>query len=219
MDRFFFLTYNSIVQDNFYFEDYIISYSFFFDSILEMILVFFIFYNLITLFNDKKTNVFQYHKWLICFYLLFFIICFKFLTLKFHGSTLILGFSWLSSFYVLFSKLVVVTLTILILWIIQRKVQRFNHSENFIEFPLVIGFSLLFMLLHISCLLMLTFLICGSLTTYYPTTLTAIWQPVTSSWSKFFTDAIYWCWRVCGAVVLCGQKTCWCNSFITRNQW
>ena len=150
MDRFFFLTYNSIVQDNFYFEDYIISYSFFFDSILEMILVFFIFYNLITLFNDKKTNVFQYHKWLICFYLLFFIICFKFLTLKFHGSTLILGFSWLSSFYVLFSKLVVVTLTILILWIIQRKVQRFNHSENFIEFPLVIGFSLLFMLLLLS---------------------------------------------------------------------
>jgi len=29
-------------------------------------------------------------------------------------------------------------------------VQRFNHSENFIEFPLVIGFSLLFMLLLLS---------------------------------------------------------------------
>jgi len=50
----------------------------------------------------------------------------------------------------MFSKLVVVSLTIMILWIIQRKVQRFSKSENFIEFPLVIGFSLLFMFLLLS---------------------------------------------------------------------
>ena len=146
----FLLNHNSILQDNFYFEDYFISLNSISDLSLEIILVVFIFYNLVALFNDENASIFQYHKWLICFYFLFFIVLLKVLNVNIVGSKLTFGFSWLSSYYVLISKLTVLGLTILVLWIIQRKVQAFLNSNNFVEFPIVLGFSVLFMFLLLS---------------------------------------------------------------------
>jgi len=58
----FLLNHNSILQDNFYFEDYFISLNSISDLSLEIILVVFIFYNLVSLFNDENASIFQYHK-------------------------------------------------------------------------------------------------------------------------------------------------------------
>jgi NADH-quinone oxidoreductase subunit N len=63
------------------------------------------------------------------------------------GTNLILGFSWLNSYYILFSKLLILILTITVLFISNYKIQQFCRLNYFIEFPLVIGFSVLFMFL------------------------------------------------------------------------
>ena len=144
------LNHNSVLQNNFYVEDYFISLNDISDLSLEIILVVFIFYNLVSLFNDENASIFQYHKWLTCFYFLFFVLFLKVFNYNLASSKLTLGFSWITSYYVLISKLTVLGLTIIILWIIQRKVQIFLNSSNFSEFPLVLGFSVLFMFLLLS---------------------------------------------------------------------
>lgn len=58
----FLLNYNSILQDNFYFEDFFMGLDSISDLSLEIILVLFIFYNLVSLFNDENASIFQYHK-------------------------------------------------------------------------------------------------------------------------------------------------------------
>jgi NADH-quinone oxidoreductase subunit N len=71
----------------------------------------------------------------------------KYITFDYSGSELIFGFSWLSSYYILVSKILITLLTLLILFISKRKIKYFSKLNYFIEFPLVIGFSVLFMFL------------------------------------------------------------------------
>jgi hypothetical protein len=51
-----------ILENNFYYEDYHIKSNLFLELSLEIMIIFFICYSLISLFNDKNVPIFQYHK-------------------------------------------------------------------------------------------------------------------------------------------------------------
>lgn len=141
-DNFFLL-----LENNFYQIDYSINQNLVLEILPEIMIIFFIFYSLINVFNDKTNSIFQYRKWIFYFsFILIFLIC-KFIFFGFEGAILILGFSWLSSYYILVSKILILILTIVILFVSERKIKRFSALNYFIEFPLVIAFSVLFMFL------------------------------------------------------------------------
>ena len=137
----------SITENNFYYSDFESNQSLILEVLPECILTFFIFYSLVNLFNDKTAVIFQYYKWIFYFLLVFFALIVKYITFDYSGSELIFGFSWLSSYYILVSKILITLLTLLILFISKRKIKYFSKLNYFIEFPLVIGFSVLFMFL------------------------------------------------------------------------
>jgi hypothetical protein len=51
-----------ILEKNFYYSDYGFNQNLVLDVIPEFVLIFFIFYSLINIFNDKTTVIFQYYK-------------------------------------------------------------------------------------------------------------------------------------------------------------
>lgn len=53
----------------------------------------------------------------------------------------------MNSYYILVSKIVILVLTLIVLLISKNKIKYFSNLNYFIEFPLVIGFSVLFMFL------------------------------------------------------------------------
>lgn len=116
----------------------------------EIILVFLIFYNLINIFNDKKVPIFQYYKWVMYFIFILLLLIIKFNLSDYSISELFLGFSWMNSYYIAVSKILILVLTLSVLLISKRKIQQFLKLDYFIEFPLVIAFSVLFMFLLLS---------------------------------------------------------------------
>lgn len=136
-----------ILENHFYHSDSDLNQNLILEILPECVLGFFIFYSLINVFNDKTTVIFQYYKWIFYLILILLILVVKYWTFNYNSSILILGFSWLNSYYILISKILTVALTLIILFISKQKILYFSKLNYFIEFPLVIGFSVLFMLL------------------------------------------------------------------------
>lgn len=132
---------------NFYAEIYFIEYNWYFEFLPEIFLVLFILYNLITIFNDVNKTFFQYYRWLFLYVLIFLIIFWKFFNFSGSQTEILLGFSWINCFYTIFSKLVIITLTILVFWISKNKLKNSLNLVCIVEFPLILSFSLLFMFL------------------------------------------------------------------------
>nr|QFP99051.1 NADH dehydrogenase subunit 2 [Rhizaria sp.] len=144
------INYFFLLENNLYYSDYNFDQHLIFEILPEITLIFFICYSLVNLFNDKKFAIFQYYKWISYLVFILFILIFKFSIFKYTISELILGFSWLTSYYILISKILIVFLTLLILLVCKTKIIRFSQLGYFIEFPLVIGFSVLFIFLLLS---------------------------------------------------------------------
>ena len=142
--------YNLILKGNFYNQTSIIDINIMLDLLPELLIVLFIFYNLINLFNNKTKVIFQYYKWIYYFIILLFVLGLKLILLNSRMPEIIFGFSWLNSYYVLISKIIILLLTICILYISQNKIKYFLKLNYFIEFPLIIGFSVLFMFILLS---------------------------------------------------------------------
>jgi NADH-quinone oxidoreductase subunit N len=62
-------------------------------------------------------------------------------------TKILLGFTWINCFYTTFSKLIIISLSILVFWISKNKLKNSLNLICIIEFPLIISFSLLFMFL------------------------------------------------------------------------
>jgi NADH-quinone oxidoreductase subunit N len=136
-----------IMENNFYFSDGGFNQNLILELLPEFTLTFFIFYSLVNLFNDRTTVIFQYYKWILYFSLVLFILLSKYLTFDYKISELFLGFGWLNSYYILFSKILITSLTLIVLFISKRKITYFSKFNYFIEFPIVMGFCVLFMFL------------------------------------------------------------------------
>lgn len=133
--------------NNVYIESFFIKSSWLFEFFPEMILTFFILYNLISIFNDSNKTFFQYYRWFFIFIFIFFILILKIIFYKWVPTQIILGFSWINCFYIITSKLIVISLTILVFWMSKNKLKNSIFLNSIIEFPLIISFSLLFMFL------------------------------------------------------------------------
>ena len=133
-------------MENIYHYDFKLSYSIFIEILPELLLLFFIFYSLINLFNDKNNSIFQYYKWFFYYLFILFLLLFKFIGFKYFVADLFFGFTWLNSYFTLVSKIFILGLTLFVLLISQVKIKYFSKLNYFIEFPLVIGFSVLFLL-------------------------------------------------------------------------
>lgn len=135
------------LENNFYYSNFGFNQNLILEILPECILVIFIFYSLVNLFNDKTKVIFQYYKWIFYFLSVLFLLIIKYVTFDYNISELIFGFSWLNSYYILVSKIVILVLTLIVLLISKNKIKYFSNLNYFVEFPLVIGFSVLFMFL------------------------------------------------------------------------
>ena len=145
--------------DNFFFENiflvnFFISYQdfCFFIKVLdlcpEIILLVFILFGLLNILIDKRYGLFQYHTWLLYLIIVFFALLFSF-----QGAnevSIIFGFSLIQCWYTKCSKLFVLVLTFLVLSISQNKLIIDKQLTCVLEFPLVVGFSLLFLFFLLS---------------------------------------------------------------------
>ena len=50
------------IVDNIYYYGFIINYFIFIEVLPELLLILFIFYSLVNIFNDKNSSIFQYYK-------------------------------------------------------------------------------------------------------------------------------------------------------------
>jgi NADH-quinone oxidoreductase subunit N len=138
------------IVDNIYYYDFIINYFIFIEVLPELLLLLFIFYSLINMFNDKNSSIFQYYKWLFYFIFIFSVLVFKFVGFEYFIADLFFGFTWINSYFTKVSKLFILGLTLLVLLISEGKIKYFSKLNYFLEFPLIIGFSVLFMFLLLS---------------------------------------------------------------------
>ena len=145
----FFMKYNFLFffENNFYHSNFDFNETLILEILPECSLTFFIFYSLVNLFNDRITVVFQYYKWIFYFSLILYVLVLRYITFSYNISELICGFSWLNSYYTLVSKILILILTLIVLFISKRKVVSFSKLNYFIEFPIIIAFSVLFMFL------------------------------------------------------------------------
>ena len=135
-----------VFQYNFYCEDFIPSSLFFLDLLPETFLAVFIFYTLITMFDDKH-SVFQFYRWLFNFLIIFLCLLVKICYFTPVINKLLFGFTWVNCFYTVFSKIFIVVLTILVLLVCLNKFQMGLTLSYLMEFPVIVGFSVLFLLL------------------------------------------------------------------------
>ena len=145
--------------DNFFFENiflvnFYISYQNFcffikvLDLLPEIILLVFILFGLLNIFSDKKYSIFQYYTWLLYLIIVFFALIFSF-----HNAnevSIIFGFSLIQCWYTKCAKLFVLVLTFIVLAISQNKLIIDKKLTCVLEFPLIIGFSLLFLFFLLS---------------------------------------------------------------------
>lgn len=144
--------FKNIILDNFFLVNFYISYQNFclffqlLDLLPEIALLFFILYSLVSLFNDKAQSDFQYYRW--AFHLMCVLVV---LVLTPHNplneTTLIFGFTLLNCWYTKVSKLVIILLTLSVLYVAKGRLLSINALKCAMEFPIVIGFSVLFIFL------------------------------------------------------------------------
>ena len=147
-----FLNFFFLVIKSKYFEVIDFDTSFFlenwvFDLIPEILLVSYILYSLVSVFNDNVKSVFQYYRWLFVFFVIFLVILQNIIVVSFNTvpTKIILGCTWISCYYTLISKLIIITLVLLVLLISKNKIIKLNKLSCMIEFPLTVGFSVFFM--------------------------------------------------------------------------
>lgn len=116
------------------------------EFLTEIILILYILYNLISLFNDTNKSIFQYYRSILIYTLIFLSLLGKIFSYNWI-TQILLGFSWINCFYTIWSKLIIIFLTILVLIISKNKLKNSEHLTCIIEFPLILSFSLLFMFL------------------------------------------------------------------------
>lgn len=136
-----------IFFNNFYIDNYFINSSWYFEFLPEIILIFFILYNLISIFNDLNKTFFQFYRWLLIYVIIFLLLLGRIVYFSWIPSEILLGFTWINCFYTIFSKLIIISLTILVFWISKNKLKNSIYFNCMVEFPLIISFSLLFMFL------------------------------------------------------------------------
>lgn len=126
--------------------DYFIDEGWYLELLPEVVLIIFILYGTITVFNDNKQPKLQYYRW--CIFLLIILSC---LILQYFflvkETKIMLGFVWINCYYTLFSKFFIILLTLIILINSYNKLRYKNGFICIIEFPLVIGFSIFFLFL------------------------------------------------------------------------
>ena len=145
--------------DNFFFENiflvnFYISYQnfCFFIKILdlfpEIILLVFILFGLLNIYIDKQYPMFQYYTWLLYLIVVFFALIFSFQNA--NEVSIIFGFSLIQCWYTKCSKIFVLVLTLLVLAMSQNKIIIDKKLRSVLEFPLIVGFSLLFLFFLLS---------------------------------------------------------------------
>jgi NADH-quinone oxidoreductase subunit N len=139
LDSFFYI--------NFYIEIYYIEIDYLFELLPELMLILYISYNLISIFNDLRQSNWQYYRWLILYCTIFFLLICKWINISLIPIQILFGWNWINCLYVIVSKLIIITLTIIVLWIAKSKIHNSVYLNCGIEFPLVISFALLFMFL------------------------------------------------------------------------
>ncbi len=145
----------NIFKLNFYLKDYLIVSEYCFKCLPEICLIFFILYTLITLFQDIKYSLFQYYKLLILLCIILFILILKSFLIFFYCNlsecqvvtNILFYFVWIDCFYILFSKVLIVFLTLLVLGFSKLKIKNLLSLNCIVEFPVIIAFSILFLFL------------------------------------------------------------------------
>ena len=134
-----------IFNNNFYELDFFYDFYICFHILPEILLILFILYNLISFFDDIYKPIFQLYRWFFLYFIILINFILKFMYFSWIPTKIILGFSWINCLYVLISKLVIILLTILILWISKKKIKTLTAINVMLEFPLILSFSILFM--------------------------------------------------------------------------
>lgn len=138
---------NTIFNKYFYLSEYFIINNWFFEFLPEFILATYILYSLTSLFNDMTGSILQLYRWVFVFFVLLGVLGIKLLMFNSIIAKIAFNFTLLNCFYTLFSKFFIVLLVIVILWISKNKLKNLNQLTCLLEFPVVVGFSVLFMFL------------------------------------------------------------------------
>ena len=158
----------SIFRENFYNLDFFFNIELFLSILPECLVLYFILYSLINIFNAKKNSIIIYYRWIFIFVIIFILLLFNFIAsfsfihfnysentntnltilLSQNFSTKILfGYTWINCFYTLFSKLVIIILVLCVLIFSKFKIQNATSMSCSIELPLIIAFCVLFLFL------------------------------------------------------------------------
>jgi NADH-quinone oxidoreductase subunit N len=120
----------------------------FLEILPEMVLIIVILFNLVVSLQLNASGLAVWYRWLYYFIAVFCCCCFKvFLGAQWivGGTKIIFGSVWLDCFYTNFSKLVILSLTIVVIIISKKKFSEIK-SGVLSEFLIIIGFAVLFML-------------------------------------------------------------------------
>lgn len=113
----------------------------------EIILSIFLVFGLISNFNDTKQSIFQYYRWCIFLVIVGLCIVCKVYFSPLFSTKLLMGYIWINCYYTSFSKLIVILLTLIVLFISRHKLQQGMSLTCMLEFPIVVGFSVFFIFL------------------------------------------------------------------------
>lgn len=113
------------------------------DLLPELLLLLFILYGLINLFKDKNYSIFQYYRWI--FYLILVLITLILPSSNSSEVVILFGFSLIHCWYTKISKLCILILTLIVLQISKNKLILKKKLTCVLEFPIIIGFSVLFL--------------------------------------------------------------------------
>ena len=147
----FHLLYYIVNVENLFLVNFYISYQnfcFFFkglDLLPECILLFCLMYGLISIFNDRDNSFLQYYRWLLFFIFILILLCFTPYS-GYNETTLLFGFTLVNCWYTKASKIFILILTISVLYASKTRLV-LNTKLYTLEFPLVIGFSVFFLLI------------------------------------------------------------------------
>lgn len=134
-----------IFNNNFYELDFFYNFYTCLYILPEILLLLFIFYNLISFFSDIYKPIFQLYRWFFLYFIILIIFLIKIIYFSWIPTKIILGFSWINCLYILVSKFIIILFTMLILWISKKKLKTLTAINVMLEFPLILSFSLLFM--------------------------------------------------------------------------
>lgn len=142
--------FDTVFLANFYLQSYGFFFIFYLFPILpECTLTFFLIYSLISFFQDKVQTSFIFFRWVFYFVVLFFLLLltlFNPVVLSSFGGGVSLLFCWFSQF----AKLLILFFTGLVIYFSKKKIYKNFFLNCMLEFPIIIGFSILFLFFLLS---------------------------------------------------------------------